>query len=180
MQIGDCFYDKNLNVILKIVSKDQYTIKIQTISYFNQTVRLEDGSSIQSESIAFRSISEFILVYNWKTYYEGSLVKIDSSIVFKLAKLMNVNFLACSALINKFNKIPEGANCFLNCNRIDLDFAKEAISITNDYIGYIKNPRFLPIPNYHISIEDYSKVKTNIDNVYNQIKEIWKTVSNIS
>ncbi len=180
MQIGDCFYDKELKVILKISSKDRYAITTQTISYCNQTIKLEDGNNIQSESIAFRSVVEFILVSNWEIYRRKSLIEIDPLAVFKLAKLMNVNFLTCSALMNKFNKISEGANCFLNCNRIDLDFAKEAISITNDYIGYIKNPRFLPIPNYHISIEDYNKIKTNIDNTYDQIKEIWKTVSNIS
>lgn len=180
MQIGDCFYDKDLKVILKISSRDRYTIAAQPISYYNQTIELKDADSIQSKGITFRSVSEFILVSNWEIYRRKSLVEIDPLIVFKLAKLMNVNFLTCSTLMNKFNRIPEGINCFSNHNIIDLNFANESISITNDHIGYIKNPRALPIPNYHISIEDYSKVKTNIDNVYNQIKEIWKTVSNIS
>lgn len=180
MQIGDCFYDKDLKVILKISSRDQYTIATQTISYYNQTIEFKDGNNIQSESIAFRGVTEFILVSNWEIYRRKSLIEIDSLIVFKLAKLMNVNFLTCSTLMSKFNRIPEGVRCFSNYNRIDLDFAKEAISITTDYIGYIKNPRFLPIPNYHISVEDYNRVKTNIDNVYNQIREIWRTISNIS
>lgn len=182
MQIGDCFYDKELNIIIKISSRDRYTIATQTISYCNRIMKFKDGSNTQSESssIAFRSVVEFMLVSNWEIYRRKNLIEIDPLVVFKLAKLMNVNFLTCSTLMNKFDRIPEGVNCFSNHNTIDLDFAKEAISITTDYIGYIKNPRFLPIPTYHISIEDYSKVKSNIDNVYDQIKEIWKTVSNIS
>ena len=172
MKAGDCFYCKDLDLIFKVERLDTYGIIIESFGWCIHSLKYHDGVVFKSKALS--SLSRGMYIGTWRETYTN-LVSISPSILSKIVKLMNFNFITCQTLAKSFEDC-DGASIFITDTRIDLDLGGDANCITRNTISYLENSRYLPIPSKHVTIKDYNLLLSRINNTVEQIDNILKSL----